>query len=63
MLFTFGCMKHHVTLEGQPTLTIKQDNGRIRFWEFNLESMRCPVTATDDLIGTACKQSWRVGEA
>ena len=64
MLFSFGCVKHRVNLEGQPTLVVKQDNGRVRFWEASMEHMVCPVDeAEDSTEGTRCRQSWRVGEA
>ena len=56
-VYTIGCHRHHVNLEGQPKLEVRPQTPAIRFWKFDLSEMYCPASNGEN----DCRSAWRVG--
>jgi hypothetical protein len=65
-LFTFGCLRHHVQLAGEPRFAVHHIGATMTSYGIAFDDMVCPIdqignSAGDLDGGRRCKNSWKVG--
>jgi hypothetical protein len=65
-LFTFGCLRHHVQLTGEPNFAVHHIGVTITSYVIAFDDMICPVDQIGNSVGDLnggrrCKSSWKVG--